>query len=160
MLLLGLTGCGGDEPPAAQTMIAQVETPRLTTYETLGDDDDQLIAMREQFPGTNWNIGMAAACNGGDPTIAVSMGPYPSDRRPTQLAVQTPDGNVERFGPVTEGGPESGFHSPQVTGPEDTQRFVEAATQPGALISNGYNSFFNDAEPADSEPFRQILTDC
>ena len=77
--------------------------------------------MRQQFPGANWNIGMAAACDQGQPTIVVSMGPYPSDRRPTQLAVRTPDNAVQRFGPVTEGGPESGFHSPLVTGAEDIE---------------------------------------
>ena len=160
LLMLALTACSGEDAPAAQLVNEPVDTPRLTAYETIESEDQQLVTMRQQFPGANWNIGMAAACDQGQPTIVVSMGPYPSDRRPTQLAVRTPDNAVQRFGPVTEGGPESGFHSPLVTGAEDIERFVDAATQPGALVSNGYNSFFNDAEPADSEAFRQLLANC
>ena len=53
-----------------------------------------------------------------------------------------------RFGPVIAAGPESGFHSPQLRDPHEAVRLVSVALQPGALISNGYRSFWNRARAA------------
>ena len=79
---------------------------------------------------------------------------------PVQLAVRSPDGAVERFGAVLAGGPEAGFHSPQLRDPHDAQRFVTVALQPGALISNGYRSFWNRASEQRNQQVRDEFLAC
>ena len=88
------------------------------------------------------------------------FGAFPGAHHPVQLAVRSPDGAVERFGPVLAGGPEAGFHSPQLRDPHDAQRFVTVALQPGALISNGYRSFWNRASEQRNQQVRDEFLAC
>ena len=47
-------------------------------------------------------------------------------------------------------GPEYGFNDIQLEDAGQQHRFARAALQPQLLISNGYNSFWNAAPPADN----------
>lgn len=57
-------------------------------------------------------------------------------------------------------GPESEFHSPQLRDPHEAVRFVSVALQPGALISNGYRSFWNRASAARNRQVRGEFLAC
>ena len=47
--------------------------------------------------GVSWRLGMAFQfCAGTRPVVAIHLGPFPTDARPTQLAVKTPSDAVER----------------------------------------------------------------
>ena len=92
--------------------------------------------------------------------VAVFLGPFPSDRRPVQLAVRTPDGGVERFGQVASAGPEAGFNDTYLETAADQRWFARAALQSQALVSNGYNSFWNGAPAAANRRVLDALSAC
>ena len=75
------------------------------------------------------------------------FGPYRADASPVQLAARTPDGRVERHGPVTAGGPGTGFHVPAVEARPDIIRRRAAAAVTDSLFSNGRYSFWNPRLP-------------
>ena len=118
------------------------------------------MLLRSPVPGVNWLVGLAVACEGGSPRIAVELGAFPRRSRVLQLAVRAPDGRVETFGPAFRASAASGFHSPDLEEPTEITRFASVAFEPGALLSNGYQSFFFDASPADAESLRAFLTGC
>ena len=70
------------------------------------------------------------------------------------------DGSIERFGPAFEADSASGFHTPEIAGRDEIERFLRSAFTPGALVSNGFNSFFNDATPAARTAVLTVLTEC
>jgi hypothetical protein len=144
--------------PAAAEAQADHPTPRISLLETITMQGVTAYVMRANLGNTEIIIGLAATC---DPRLEVTVyfGGYPADRRPVQLAVRGADGRVHRFGPVERGGPGSGFHSPRARGP-DAARFVDAALRSGALVSNGFRSFFNDAPPSRNLEARTALLGC
>lgn len=171
-----VTGCGmlgGDddatmvaEPPAIGGGMLEgpvprpAETPAVTAIEEMTDADRPVAVMRTPMEDGEYHIGMAASCEEGGPVVTVSMGPFPADYRAVQLAVRTAEGDTERFGPVLRLGVEHGFHSPVLDEQEEIERFLGGALQGGALISNGFYSFFYQAEDADGEAFREVLDNC
>ena len=58
------------------------------------------------------------------------------------------------------GGPESGFHSPRVVDPGEAARFVDVALRAGALISNGYRSFWNRVGEIRNREVREAFIAC
>ena len=115
--------------------------------------------MRAPMPGTDWYVGLAALCNDGEPSIRVQLGSFPERTQTLQLAVQAADGSIERFGPAFEADSTSGFHTPEIAGRNEIERFLRSAFTPGALVSNGFNSFFNDAPPAARTAVLNVLTE-
>ena len=127
---------------------AQSPTPEVQRIEAV----DGGYLMRAPFRGGAASEYLAAvfACGeNGSLDVATFFGSFPADRRPVQLAVRTADGRVHRFGSVVSGGPESGFHSPLLENAE-ALRFAATALTPGALVSNGFRSFWNRAPERDN----------
>ena len=163
-------GCGwlfggddGAEIPGAGNEGASgsaVATPFVHEVEQVEADGSIVAVMRTALPGAQWQMGIAAVCESGVASIAGYFGPFPGTARPVQLAVQGPDESIERFGPVLQGGPQDGMHAPRIDEPEEIDRFVNAALTSGALISNGYNSFYNSTDAAGQALFRDTLTNC
>lgn len=119
--------------------------------------------MKAPLGETGHNVGLSLTCSTTGPAelnATAYLGAFPRDRRPLQLAIQTPAKTVERFGPVFTAGPESGFHSPQFTDREEVWRFATAALVPGSLISNGYNSFRNRVAPLKNRHVWEALRAC
>ena len=173
------TGCGGDDTEtitaeagnlqeALDNAVAarqngsggQIPTPNIGTVEQIQNGDDTVTVMRIQPPGFDSYLGMAAHCTAQQPVLTIFLGPFPHDYRAVQLAVRAPDGRTEHFGRIVRAGAEHGYHSPLLENEEDIAQFTELALQTGALISNGYNSFFNQADPADNSTFRDALSAC
>ena len=156
--LAALTGCG-------QALAQTVETPEARSFAIRIDDGAALtIGAAEPMPGdaAGLRIGFGVRCERatGALTGFMSFGSVPLDRR-VQAAAGVPGGRVERFGPVVRGGgPAAGFHSPRVTGSEDVLRFIDAAFQPGALVSNGYNSVWNRIGARENREARAALRRC
>ena len=156
-----MLGGGSEEPepngltPAATEMREAAETPRLQTVEPIEVENGVWAVMRGEFDNGRWLIGMATGCQDAEPVVQLSLGPFPADERAVQLAVRTPAGHVERFGPILRAGPEAGFHGPEVRGTEAVGRFTDSALISGALISNGFHSFFN---VGDEETQRSLLS--
>ena len=119
--------------------------------------------MRAELGDSGFFVGLALICRAEDPAHAEAtayFSGFPEDRRPVQLAVRGAEGTAERFGRAVSGGPESGFHSPQVTDLQDLARFVGAALRPDALVSNGYRSFWNRASAARNAEVRGEMLGC
>ena len=175
---IALAGCGflggGEEqqvisePPsirgsttqAPEGMPAPAETPTVTAVERISTDDDALAVMRTPVANGDYHLGIAASCGERGAMLTISLGPFPGDYRPVQLAVRTVDGETERFGPVLKLGIEHGFHSPTLEEERDIERFLAAALQEGALISNGFYSFFNQAGEAAADTLHEVLQGC
>ena len=120
-------------------------------------------AMRGRLGNTNTYLGLSLLCPRSTAKrveITAYFGGFPADARPVQLAVRDAAGTVEHFGPAVRGSPASGFHSPRVTDPLQALEFVNAALQPGSLVSNGYRSFRNRASRADNERVRNAFIRC
>ena len=156
--LAALTGCG-------QALAQTVKTPEARSFAIRIDDGTALtIGVAEPLPGAGagLRIGFAVSCERATGKLAafMSFGSVPLDRR-VQAAAGVPGGRVERFGPVVRGGgPAAGFHSPRVTGRADVLRFIDAAFQPGALVSNGHNSVWNRVGARENREARAALRRC
>ena len=113
--------------------------------------------------GADYRVGMVAVCDRrtGAVTVNLFFGSFPV-AQPVQAAVRTASGRIERFGaPVsTQYGAGSGFHSPEISDPADAERFIGSAFSAGALISNGYNSFWNRIPAAENDAARRVLAEC
>ncbi len=154
---IGLLAIVGGVSPAA--LEAQRPTPEVSRIEAVNG----AYLMRAPFPGgaVSDYLGAVFACAGdGSLDVATFFGGFPADRRPVQLAVRTADGRVHRFGPVVSGGPESGFHSPVVEDRAEALRFAAAALTPGALVSNGFRSFWNRAPQSDNAAALAYARNC
>ena len=111
--------------------------------------------------GVGWILGAAFVCrDSARLQVIVYLGPFPADRRPVQLAVRQPDGDVVRFGRVLVAGPQSGFHNVTLELPEQQRDFVSAALRSGSLISNGFNSFWNVASADENAAVVEGLRGC
>ena len=139
----------------------QVPTPEIEAIEEIPvGDGSTAYVMRAPLADTGQIVGMAMACDL-EAKVTVYFGAFPPARIPVQLGIRTPDGRVERFGPVVHHcGPRCGFHSPELTDPLEAGRFLDAALQNGALVSNGYNSFWNRADPERNRQMRAIMNAC
>lgn len=138
-------------------------TPEIYEIVALKEDADRVHVMRAELGDTGTYVGLALVCaeGSGDETRAVAFfGGFPADHRPVQLAVRSADGRVERFGPVVSGGPESGFHSPRIVRSGELQRFVKVALRAGALVSNGYRSFWNRVPEERNRQVREAFSAC
>ena len=138
-------------------------TPGIATILELGDGDELAYGMRGELGRTGHFVGLALICSKKGvkkvEAIASFLG-FPEDRRPLQLAVRGEDGTIKRFGPVISAGPESGFHSPRMVEAGEVMRFVNAALRPGALVSNGYRSFWNRVSERRNEVVREAFLAC
>ena len=157
LFLLVWTGCGGvlAAPPWP--------TPEITQLDRLEAPHTVAYAMRGALGESGEYVGLAFLCATRGPAeieVTAFFGAFPGSHHPVQLAVRGPDGTVERFGPVVKAGPESGFHSPQFTTPPDAARFVSSALRSGALISNGYRSFWNRVSVARNRQVRDEFLAC
>jgi len=126
-------------------------TPEITRIEALDAPGSVTWGMRGELGETGHYVGLVMTCKtDGSRTgeVTAFFGSFPGERHPVQLAVRSAGGKVGRFGPVVAGGPESGFHSPRITDPQEAKRFLRLALQPGSLISNGYRSFWNRVSEA------------
>ena len=138
-------------------------TPEITQIEPLDIPQAVAYLMRAELGDTGIILGLTVHCVPHDPAalqVTAFFGAFPGPQHPVQLAVRSPDGTGEGFGPVLRGGPEAGFHSPQLTAPQDAVRFVQRALQPGALISNGYRSFWNRVSAARNQQVRDEFVAC
>ncbi len=138
-------------------------TPEIAAIVELEIGAGRAWGMRAELGDSGFYVGLALACRPEEPAHAEAtayFGGFPEDRRPVQLAVRGAEGTVERFGRAVSGGPESGFHSPQVTDPRDLARFVSAVLRPGALVSNGYRSFWNRVSEARNAEVRAQMLGC
>lgn len=138
-------------------------TPEVTRIESFAVPGVLAYAMRGEVGDSDQYVGLALTC-GEHGTRAAEVtahfGAFPGKHHPVQLAVGSADGKVERFGPVVAAGPESGLHSPRVTGLHEAERFARAALQTGALISNGYRSFWNRANPTRNREVLEAFLAC
>ena len=132
--------------------IVKLEAPHTVAY-----------AMRGELGTSGTLVGLGLACTMRGPRkvrATAFFGSLPADRRPVQVAVRGADGRVERFGRVVSAGPESGFHSPRFIEPGEAGRLAEAALRPGALVSNGYRSFWNRASEERNREARETFMGC
>ena len=149
----------------AGTGIAQGtwKTPEIREIVALQAGGGVGYAMRGELGDTGTYVGLALICaEGGDEEteVVAFFGGFPADRRAVQLAVRSVDGTLERFGAVVSGGPESGFHSPRLVDSGEIQRFVDVALRAGALVSNGYRSFWNRVPDERNSQVREWLLTC
>ena len=139
-------------------------TPEITQIDALAERPDTVAyAMRGMLGNSGEYVGLAVQCapqGTAEPQVTAFFGAFPGPQHPVQLAVRNPDGTGEGFGPVVRAGPEAGFHSPQLTAPQDVVRFVQRALQPGALISNGYRSFWNRVSATRNQQVREEFLAC
>jgi len=138
-------------------------TPEIATILELGEGDELAYGMRGELGRTGHFVGLALICSTKGvynvEAIASFLG-FPEDRRPLQLAVRGEDGTIDRFGPVVSAGPKAGFHSPRMVEAGEVTRFVNAALRPGALVSNGYRSFWNRVSARRNEVVREAFLAC
>ena len=143
--------------PAAQ----QWATPEIREIEEVEANGERAYVMRGELGNTGQHVGFAAACTNRQLAVTVFFGSFPAEGTPVQLAIRTAGGRVERFGPVVRaGGPRSGFHSPQISDPREVARFLDNALQTGALVSNGYRSFWNRVPPAQNRDALNRMREC
>lgn len=138
-------------------------TPEIREIAALDIKGMVAYAMRGELGNSGAYVGLAVRCARRGPAdieATAFFGAFPGAHHPVQLAVRRPDGTGERFGAVLAGGPEAGFHSPQLRDPHDVERFVTVALQPGALISNGYRSFWNRTSAQRNQQVREEFLAC
>ena len=138
-------------------------TPQIPEIAEFNRPDTIAYAMRGELRRSGIYVGMAFTCATRGPRdirANAFFGGFPADRRPVQLAVRLPNGTGHTFGPAVRAGPDSGFHSPLIRDPRRAKAFARAALQPGALISNGYRSFFNRASPARNREVLEAFIAC
>ena len=133
-------------------------TPEITRIEPLGAPGARAWVMRGELEGTGHYVGLGIVCREEAPggvEVTAYFSSFPGKEHPVQLAVRSAGGRGESFGPVVAAGPESGFHSPRLTDPDEAERFLRLALEPGSLVSNGYRSFWNRVSEARN---REVLT--
>ena len=138
-------------------------TPEIDRIENLDVAGAVAWVMRGELGDSGYHVGLGIVCKSdgsGDTVVTAYFGSFPGVGHPVQFAVRGAGGRVGRFGPVVSGGPESGFHSPRITGPDEMARFLRLALQPGALISNGYRSYWNRVDEKRNREVRQALLAC
>lgn len=142
---------------------APYPTPIVSHIKALDIPGALAFAMRGCLGNTNTWLGLSLLCprSPAKPLeVTAYFGGFPSDARPVQLAVRNPAGAVSHFGPAVRGTPASGFHSPRITDPLQAIRFLNAALQPGSLVSNGYRSFRNQVSFSRNDTVRNAFVRC
>jgi len=151
-ILVCAHGAGAQPRPAP--------TPALGPVQTLDDPNGNVLAVVARVFLGEQVLGLGIDCETPSrPRLTVYLGAFPSPARVLQLAVRRADGRIERFGPVFSAGAESGFHSPQLQGP-DLHRFLAAIRGYGALVSNSFNSYFVRASDADHALLQRFANGC
>ena len=148
---------------ASSAPAATYATPEITKIVKIEVPGALAFAMRARLGNTDTYVGLTLLCPQSSAShieVTVYFGAFPSDARPVQLAVRDSNRAVAHFGPAVRGTPASGFHSPRLTDPLRALKFVNAALQPGSLVSNGYRSFWNRASRADNQRVRNAFTRC
>ena len=157
--LVPLLVCAAVSVPALSAF--QIETPRLRQWTDASRGGAAAWLLVGDQLASGWVPGMAAVCVPGQgPQLRAYFGSFPGTHRPVQFAVRQPDGAIERHGPVLRAGPESGFHDPLVVDRAAVLRMAAAAFQRGSLVSNGFNSFFNEASAAQNRQALLVLQRC
>ena len=139
-----------DPPPSPTPEVREIE--RMRTPE-----GGVLVMFAADLNGQR--VGAAFTCANGRLETTVFLGFFPSRTRALQLSAGAADGKVSRFGPVFRADARSGSHSPKLTG-ADALRFARTALQPGALVSNGFNSFFNRGSEGENRAALDALESC
>lgn len=141
---------------------AQRPVPQIRAFQRApGPGGSVLHVLVGPDRGVGWRLGMVFECrSGARPVIAVFLGPFPADPRRLQLAVRGPDGVVERFGDVFVAAPGAGFNDTYLEASAEQRRFARAALRSGALVSNGYNSFYNRASAVNNRAVLDALARC
>ncbi len=153
MLLASAIGAA----PAAR----QYATPEIREVEEVEANGRHAYILRGELGNTGWHVGFTATCNNRQLEVTIFFGSFPTQGTPVQLVIRTARGGIERFGPVVRAsGPQSGFHSPRLTDPREVARFLDNALETGALVSNGYRSFWNRVPPARNQRVREQLRAC
>ena len=62
--------------------------------------------------------------------------------------------------PAVRRGPSSGFHSPRITDPRETRRFISTALRTHTLISNGDSSFWKRIHEREDRQVQPSLLPC
>ena len=155
--LLALSAC---------TAAAQYPTPSITQLMVppAGEASlqDAIILVAPYPPGDpnpTLRVGLFASCD--PPLITFSLGHFPADLRPVQLAFRTIDGDVHHYGPAfTHSGPSSGFHSPELSDLEQIRHFFAEGLKFGTLVSNGFTSFYIEVPDGVLGPRVEALARC
>ena len=136
--------------PLARHLAVDVHTAGEVTF-----------VVAEALPGSPARVGFYVTCKRGGRGVEAgfSFGAFPAGK-PVRAAVQTPDGGIERFGPLVQGGPESGFHSPVIRERLNVRRFTAAAFRHGSLVSNGHNSVWNELGEPLNRRVRAAVDSC
>ena len=138
-------------------------TPEIAHIEELAVPGSVAWGMRGELGDTGYYVGLVITCKTDGSRAAevtASFSSFPGGRHPVQLAVRSAGGRTGRFGPVVAGGPESGFHSPQIKDPDEAERFLKLALVPGSLVSNGYRSFWNRVSEARNREVLEAFLTC
>ena len=147
-------------PVHADTVYATPETRVIDKFDVPGA---VAWGMRGELGDTGYYVGLAIFCRTDGASgveVTASFSSFPGADHPVQLMIRTLGGKVERFGPVVAAGPESGFHSPQITDPGEAERFLRLALEPGSLVSNGYRSFRNRVSEARNQEVLEAFLVC
>ena len=139
------------------------ETPGISRIDKVDVPGALAWVMRGELGDTGFHVGLSAVCkvDGSEGTeVTAYFSSFPGVRHPVQLMVRSPSGEVERFGPVVAAGPESGFHSPRLTDPDEAERFMRLALEPGSLVSNGHRSFRNRVSVARNREVLEAFLGC
>ena len=138
-------------------------TPEIGRIDRLEVPGAAAWAMRGELGDTGHYVGLAILCRTdgtGSVEVTAYFGSFPGSGHPVQFAVRGSGGKVGRFGPVVAAGPESGFHSPQITDPDEAERFLRMALDRDALVSNGYRSFRNRVSEARNREVLEAFLAC
>ena len=147
-------------PSGAAAQPQPAPTPTLGPVQTLDAPDGQVLGVAARTFLGEQVLGLGIDCETRSrPRLTVYLGAFPSPARVLQLGVRRADGAIERFGPVFRAGSESGFHSPQLEGP-DLRRFLAAIRGDGALVSNGFNSYFVRSGATDHARLQRFADTC
>ena len=141
-----------------------IPTPVATKLTAAQATDSELlyaVTVPSNDPHANW--GWLVTCNRttGDVSARFSFGAFPGEARQLQTAIQDGNGEIHRFGPVFRSpGPASGYHDPEFDDPAVVAEIVDAAFSTGALVSNGYNSVWNNLSPEENRKVRDAYAKC
>ena len=148
------------DPHGAAAQPQPAPTPTLGPVQALDGPDGNVVAVAARALLGEQVLGLGISCEiPSRPLLNVYLGAFPTPGRRLQLAVRRADGRIERFGPVFTAGTRSGFHSPQLDG-ADLDRFLAAIRGNGALVSNGFNSYFVRYGEADHASLRRFVDAC
>ena len=127
-------------PLAAQHQ--QAFRPWIHTVQTVGDHENSAAVAMVRTEITGRLVGMGASCEATKPIVTVWL-EQAGGNRTDRLEVKGADGRVSRFegAKTTERG--DGRFVARLSRRDDAERFLDAALEPGAEITNGNWGFIN-----------------